>query len=86
MKTLKIYSDAGHGWLAVPRKELIELGIESKISNCSFQRGDMVYLEEDCDMTVYMNSHPEWNKSNVKFKESHTDKRSKIRNYEHFQI
>jgi hypothetical protein len=47
------YSDPGHGWLAVPREELINLGILHKITDYSYQRGKTVYLEEDLDMSTY---------------------------------
>ncbi len=55
----KIYlshSDAGHGWLAVKRQELVELGIIDKISHFSYQRGKTVYLEEDCDCSLFINA------------------------------
>lgn len=48
-KTFKFYSDDGHGWLAVKRADLAEFGLLDKISHYSYQRGDTVYLEEDCD-------------------------------------
>lgn len=53
MKKLIHHTDGGHGWIAVKRKELEELGILEKISRCSFQNGGTVYLEEDCDVGVY---------------------------------
>lgn len=43
------HTDPGHGWLEVPKAELKYLGIEDKISSCSYVKGDKVYLEEDCD-------------------------------------
>jgi hypothetical protein len=43
------YTDPGHGWLEVPRALLHELGIAEKISAYSYQRGETVFLEEDCD-------------------------------------
>lgn len=49
------YSDPGHAWLAVSRQELIDLGILHKVSQYSYQRGEKVYLEEDCDATLYVN-------------------------------
>lgn len=49
MKTYVYHTDAGHGWLAVKRKELVDLGILNKISHYSYQNGGTVYLEEDCD-------------------------------------
>ena len=50
------YSDPGHGWLAVNYDELVELGIADKISSYSYIRGNTVYLEEDCDMSTFMNA------------------------------
>jgi len=50
------YEDPSHGWLAVPREMLEELGITEKISNCSYERGDFVFLEEDCDMPLFLNA------------------------------
>ena len=50
------YSDPGHGWLAVNYDELVELGIQDKISSYSYVKGNTVYLEEDCDMAVFMNA------------------------------
>jgi len=53
--TFTFYSDSGHGWLAVPHSELVKLGIESKISGCSYidVAKDIVYLEEDCDYAEF---------------------------------
>lgn len=56
VKVYKYYQDAGHGWLAVKRSELVELGIANKITSYSYQRGKTVYLEEDCDMTTFVNA------------------------------
>lgn len=50
------YSDPGHGWLAVNLDELIQLGIQDKISSYSYMHGNTVYLEEDCDMAEFMNA------------------------------
>jgi hypothetical protein len=46
---LKFHFDAGHGWLEVPFMDVLELGIEDRISSCSYQKGDSLFLEEDCD-------------------------------------
>jgi len=56
MKTrnLNFYSDPSHGWLEVKRSDLIALKIEDQISGFSYEKGSKVYLEEDCDMTRYM--------------------------------
>jgi len=43
------HTDAGHGWLEVPRGLLADLQILGDITPYSYQHGDAVYLEEDCD-------------------------------------
>lgn len=50
------YTDPGHGWLAVAIEELDLLGIRDQISNYSYRKDGIVYLEEDCDMAVFMNA------------------------------
>lgn len=42
-KTYKFYSDPGHGWLAVKRRELKDLGIDQTISSYSYQKGLTIY-------------------------------------------
>jgi hypothetical protein len=50
------HSDPGHGWMAVGRKHINALGIADKISASSYQKGQTVYLEEDCDLTVFFHA------------------------------
>jgi hypothetical protein len=57
MKTYIFHTDAGHGWLAVKRQELIDLGVMDRITSFSYQRGKTVYLEEDCDATTFVNAY-----------------------------
>jgi hypothetical protein len=47
------YTDPGHGWLEVPRDLLHDLGIADDISRYSYQRLDKVFLEEDCDLSLF---------------------------------
>ena len=56
MKTLNLifHTDPGHGWLEVPKSMLVDLDISSQISSCSYMNTDYVYLEEDCDCTVFV--------------------------------
>jgi len=79
-KTYIFHSDPGHGWLAVKRQELINLGILDKISSCSYQKGKTVYLEEDCDYSLFMKAKEEKGED-VKTRESYRDN-TPIRNYE----
>lgn len=46
------FNDPGHGWLGVKRSLLIDLGILNQVSAFSYQKGGMVYLEEDGDLAL----------------------------------
>jgi len=52
--TFIYHQDPGHGWLQVPRQLLVKLGIEDKITVFSYLNGTTVYLEEDCDMSIFI--------------------------------
>ena len=80
---LTIYADPGHAWCKVPRSLLVKLGIDGDITTFSYQRGEYVYLEEDCDLPLLITTLRAWGKS-VEFKELHTNKSSKIRSYSHY--
>jgi hypothetical protein len=47
------HTDPGHGWLEVPRSHLRILGIEDRISGYSYADDENVYLEEDCDASLF---------------------------------
>ena len=77
------YTDPGHGWVKVPRSLLAKLGINHKISTYSYERGDNVYLEEDCDLS-HLYQALESRGTPVKLMTSHTNRSSKIRSYNHY--
>lgn len=85
-KTLNIamFSDPGHGWARVPRAKLEKLGIADKISHYSYQHGVNVFLEEDCDLSVYIEALKARGYTDFKFIESTTNRTSKIRSYKHY--
>jgi hypothetical protein len=56
MTTYNYYSDPGHGWLEVSREELAMLHIDDAISQYSYQSGDKIYLEEDCDASLFIDA------------------------------
>ena len=56
MNTYIFTSDPGHGWLHVKRAELFAAGVADIISEYSYQHGDTVYLEEDCDATCFLDA------------------------------
>jgi hypothetical protein len=57
MKTYIWAVDAGHEWLAVKKKELVELGIAHKISGYSYEKGATAYLEGDCDAALFFDAY-----------------------------
>jgi hypothetical protein len=77
---LQVYTDPQHGWVKVKRTLLDKLEIADKISRCSYQRGDFVYLEEDCDAGLLINAL-KVRGIEYSFKTSWTNRSSKIRNY-----
>ena len=81
--TLKFYSDPGHGWLAVKRELLNDLGIAAKVSYYSYERGKTVYLEEDCDMPILIRALDQRGIA-VQLEERRTDNLSPIRGYNHY--
>jgi len=80
---IKFYTDDGHGWGAVKRSLLVEYGILNKITWYSYQRGDTVYLEEDCDLPIFCDKI-KGRGMTYTFEHKHTDGRHPIRNYERF--
>lgn len=50
----RFFADPGHGWLEVPRREVMASG--AKISGYSYYDPvtDMAYLEEDCDIPAFL--------------------------------
>jgi hypothetical protein len=84
MKPIVYYTDPGHGWFAVKRAELAELGILGQVSHYSYERGRTVYLEEDCDATLYFTAHKAAG-TVPPYIEKHTDKRHPIRSYSTFK-
>lgn len=82
--TIIVYSDPGHAWGKVKRSVLHNLGIANNISSYSYQRGEYVYLEEDCDLSALCMALNQRN-TRIKFVEKHTDRDSRIRSYERYK-
>ena len=83
--TLQMFSDPGHGWVRFPKARLVKLGIADKISTYSYQNGANAFLEEDCDLSVLITALKASGYEDIKFKESWTNRLSKIRNYESYK-
>ena len=58
------HESASHGWLEVPLYELDKLGIRNNITSFSYHLNGRAYLEEDVDMTTFINAKEycgDWN-------------------------
>ena len=82
--SIKVFGDPGHAWARFPKAKLVSLGIADKITPYSYQNGVNAFLEEDCDLSTLINTL-QAKGFTVKFDESYTNKRSKIRSYNSYQ-
>ncbi len=82
--TLTVYSDPGHGWVAIKRDVLHMLGIANKITPYSYQRGKTAYLEEDCDASTLIEAAKAAGVE-LSFVHKNTDNDSPIRSYDSYR-
>jgi len=84
-RVFKLYSDSGHGWLAVKVMDLFDTCTAYKISKYSYIRGLTVYLEEDSDAGKFIEN---WKKlhGDFKYESKNVDGNSVIRSYDHYTI
>ena len=52
--TVPLFSSPSHAWAKVSCAQLINLGVSSKISAFSYRSGTDIYLEEDDDLTIFV--------------------------------
>jgi hypothetical protein len=84
MKTkYDFYADPGHGWMKVSLNELQELGLIEKITSYSYMRNNDVFLEEDCDLSLFIKEKQNLG-IKIQFKDHVSRRSSKIRNYSHY--
>lgn len=84
VQSFSFHQDPGHGWAKVPRELVSQLGISANISSYSYQRGEHVYLEEDCDLQVFSSAYAARFGVAPKFVSRHSNSRSRIRSYESY--
>lgn len=77
------HQDPGHGWFEVPVLILKTLGIQSQISQYSYRKGKVAYLEEDCDAGRLLRAL-EANGHRYTVIEKHTNNQSPIRDMESY--
>jgi len=63
---------------------LVDYGVADKITHFSYQKGDTVYLEEDCDAPTLVNAIA-LKGIVINYKSRQTDRRSPIRSYEFYK-
>ena len=81
--TLNIYNDPGHAWAKVSIDTLKRLGLINQISSYSYINKNHAYLEEDCDLSLLLNTLDQLN-IRYKLKHNYANKSSKIRNYDYY--
>tara|TARA_B100000900_G_scaffold37245_1_gene27965 strand:+ start:2069 stop:2392 length:324 start_codon:yes stop_codon:yes gene_type:complete len=85
IKTIKHFIDPGHGWYKVSRKLLRKMNLLSKISSFSYQKNDWVYLEEDCDATIFFDRYKElFGEIQIRVTSNIAENMSSIRYYDSF--
>jgi len=85
MKTYIWAVDAGHEWLAVKQKELVQLNIADKISSYSYVKGGTVYLEGDCDAAEFINAYKQKHGVEPKTKQGKHWDRQPCRSFARYQ-
>lgn len=83
-RVYRYYIDSGHGWLAVKRQYLDRLKLLNKISDCSYERGGTVYLEEDCDAPLFVDAYKLLYLKSPNIVTVYVDNRSPIRSYKSY--
>lgn len=81
---LRFICDASHGWGEVSIDLINELRIGNQISRCSYMKGDKAYLEEDCDLPIFLNKMEKQGKK-INFIEEHSNTDSWVRNLQRFE-
>jgi hypothetical protein len=83
-KVYVLHTDPGHGWLAVKRRELKELGIADRITRYSYSRGTTAYLEEDCDLATFFDAYRARYGQDPAYRTSYRE-RSAIRSFDQYR-
>lgn len=81
---LNFFEDPGHGWLEVSLSLLKQMDINKKISSYSYFKNEFVYLEEDCDMSLFLNKLKELKLSEPEIVRRFSNHDSPVRNYKSY--
>jgi len=90
MEKYQLFEDPGHAWLQVTKKELTELNIADKITSYSYMDKKYAYLEEDLDLTTFLDAKFKFEEEKKNFcnccMTAVYQERSKIRNFDNYQV
>jgi hypothetical protein len=78
------HQDSGHGWLEVPVREIRAMGLEGRITPCSYVYQDKAYLEEDMDAGTFLDMRKLLSKP-IAIQNNHMDGMCRIRDYPHYK-
>lgn len=82
--TFIFVSDPGHGWLLISKDQLKDVGLtEGDITPFSYQNGDVLALEEDCDAQTFAEAWTAKYGRPIAVRERHEDP-TKIRDWRGF--
>lgn len=82
---LNVYEDPAHSWLEVPMALLEELNITADITPFSYRHNDQAYLEEDLDMTTFLNAINQSEQYTLEFF-SHYHDSSPVRQFASYRV
>ena len=88
--TFTFHTDPGHGWLEVTYAELVDLGLQHRISRCSYfaesrpGADETCYLEEDCDASLFIFEYQKRFGKFPIFEERFYTSQSRIRRFLHY--
>jgi len=82
--SLTFHRDPAHGWLEVDRNHIADLAICHWVSRASYVGDDKAYLEQDCDMPLFLEAAERFGWT-VTFNESHSNTLSNIRNLPRYE-
>lgn len=81
MTKYDVLEDPSHGWLKVDSREIERLGLEDKITSCSYVHRGYFFLEEDVDLPTFCEAKLKQDGIKVEFRTHTSDRLSVIRNY-----
>lgn len=85
-KSFEFYSDPGHGWLKVDKRDILALSIQEKITSFSYKNGRSVYLEEDQDASQFLKAYKDTYGFEPKINYHSTNRTSRIRKYPSYTV